>query len=296
MKKFLKHFMAVAVCLVLGVGALVGCSSANLGVELPAEADIRAAKTGIVEAMDNTIAYEEGFNASIKISGNLKSGSMNIEMDMEATVASNGEKASQTSKIDMVMFSKNMESTSKMNTKVHWGNVGENYVKYDNAAEQQYQFENQEEMLSDLPTVQEAASSLAVVGMMFGADMSVLGDLDFDAFDESDEVSYKIYKSGEDYNLVIKVETIEDGEKCEAEYKIYSADSKISAIEVVVNVFEDTREEGAEEAVWTSNGSCNASLTINYNFKDFSLLNAEKFADYEVVEYSYEIGSTNLPL
>ena len=229
MKKYLKHFIAVAVCLVLGVGLFAGCTE-NLGTELTAEADITTAKTYVVESLDNTNDYEEGFQASFTVSGNMNMDSTKVKFNMDAKIASNGEKASQKTNVSMTMSSKNMESTSKMNSDVNWGKVGENYVKYDKAAEQQYTFADESEMLSNLPVVQEATTSVAFMGMMFGVDMTVLADLDFDAFDENEDISYKFYKSGDSYNLVIKTTTIEYGVKSEAEIKIVTVDGKLSQL------------------------------------------------------------------
>lgn len=290
MKKYLKHFIAVAVCLVLGVSLFAGCTE-NLGTELTAEADITTAKTYVVESLDSTNDYEEGFQASFTVSGTMNMDSTKVKLNMDAKIASNGEKANQKTNVSMTMSSKNMESTSKMNTDVNWGKVGENYVKYDKTAEQQYTFEDESEMLSNLPVVQEATTSVAFIGMIFGADMTILADLDFDAFDENEDISYKLYKSGDDYNLVIKTTTVEDGVKAEAEIKILTAGGKVKSIELNSNLFNDTRAEGASEAVWTDAGSCVMKLVISYEFKDFSLLSANQFADFEVVDDAYEIGS-----
>ena len=290
MKKYLKHFIAVAVCLVLGIGLLAGCSE-NLGTELTAEADITTAKTYVVESLDNTNDYEEGFQASFTVSGTMNMDSTKVKLNMDAKIVSNGEKANQKTNVSMTMSSKNMESTSKMNSDVNWGKVGENYVKYDKAAEQQYEFEDESEMLLDIPDLQEATTSVAFIGMMFGVDMTVLADLDFDAFDQNENISYKFYKSGDSYNLVIKTTTIEYGVKSEAEIKIVTVDGKVKSIELNSNLFNDTRDEGAEEAVWTDASSCVMKLNISYEFKDFSLLSANQFADFEVVDDAYEIGS-----
>ena len=60
MKKYLKHLMAVAVCLVVAVGLFAGCT-ANLGTELTADADVETAKTYVIEAVEATKAYTDGF-------------------------------------------------------------------------------------------------------------------------------------------------------------------------------------------------------------------------------------------
>ena len=291
MKKYLKHLMAVAVCLVVAVGLFAGCT-ANLGTELTADADVETAKTYVIEAVEATKAYTDGFKVTLTADSDMKMDGSEYSTKMNGEVASTGEKAYSKTEISVKLNSKGSSTNLEMQSDSYWGKVGDDFVKYDKNSEEKYVYETELEFESDLP---EFMDSLLGAGtdMETGAEVLefLFEDLNFEVLDEEEDLSYKLYKvSDSEYNFVLKVDMTEGPQKTEMEITIGLKDGKVSSITMAAKMFSDEREDGAEEAVWESAGSAKITINVQYEVKDFTIASASAIEDYEETSWASSVG------